>query len=134
MTTIDLTSGHPEPLERPQRKPDWLKVRLPSGPSYEHVLGEVKRLDLHTVCQEAMCPNIVECWGAGTATIMILGDTCTRGCHFCNVKTGSPKGEVECQLSLFNVVRKDPLNVLPPDFVIALTMPPPNWPYSAEMP
>ena len=54
-----------------------------------------KRLELHTVCQEAMCPNLGECWGAGTATIMILGDTCTRGCRFCNVKTGSPKGEVD---------------------------------------
>jgi lipoic acid synthetase len=90
MTTIDLIS--PEP---PRRKPEWLKVRLPSGENYEHVKDEVKRLDLHTVCQEAMCPNIGECWGAGTATIMILGDTCTRGCHFCNVKTGSPKGEVD---------------------------------------
>jgi lipoic acid synthetase len=96
MNTIDLISGHPEPVEGPRkRKPEWLKVRLPSGESYEHVLGEVRRLDLHTVCQEAMCPNIGECWGAGTATIMILGDTCTRGCHFCNVKTGSPKGEVD---------------------------------------
>jgi lipoic acid synthetase len=90
MTTIDLISPQPPP-----RKPEWLKVRLPSGESYEHVKGEVKRLDLHTVCQEAMCPNLAECWGAGTATIMILGDTCTRGCHFCNVKTGSPKGEVD---------------------------------------
>ncbi len=90
MPTIDLIA--PEP---PQRKPEWLKVRLPSGENYEHVKDEVKRLDLHTVCQEAMCPNIGECWGAGTATIMILGDTCTRGCHFCNVKTGSPKGEVD---------------------------------------
>ena len=90
MTTIDLIS--PEP---PKRKPEWLKVRLPSGESYEHVREEVRRLELHTVCQEAMCPNIGECWGAGTATIMILGDTCTRGCHFCNVKTGSPKGEVD---------------------------------------
>ena len=90
MIDIDLIS--PEP---PKRKPPWLKVRLPSGESYEHVREEVKRLDLHTVCQEAMCPNIGECWGAGTATIMILGDTCTRGCHFCNVKTGSPKGEVD---------------------------------------
>src|ERR1700681_2028989 len=87
---IDLIT--PEP---PKRKPEWLKVRLPSGASYEHVLGEVRRLDLHTVCQEAMCPNIGECWGAGTATIMILGDTCTRACHFCNVKTGSPRGEVD---------------------------------------
>jgi lipoic acid synthetase len=89
MTTIDLIN------EPPRRKPDWLKVRLPSGERYEHVLGEVRRLRLHTVCQEARCPNIGECWGAGTATIMILGDTCTRGCHFCNVKTGSPKGEVD---------------------------------------
>ncbi len=90
MTTIDLIAPQPPP-----RKPEWLKVRLPSGENYEHVKDEVKRLDLHTVCQEAMCPNIGECWGAGTATIMILGDTCTRGCHFCNVKTGSPKGEVD---------------------------------------
>src|SRR6202163_1807251 len=87
---IDLITPAP-----PKRKPEWLKVRLPSGASYEHVLGEVRRLDLHTVCQEAMCPNIGECWGAGTATIMILGDTCTRACHFCNVKTGSPRGEVD---------------------------------------
>jgi lipoic acid synthetase len=77
------------------RKPPWLKVRLPAGETYEHVLGKVKRLDLHTVCQEARCPNLAECWGAGTATIMILGDTCTRGCHFCAVKTGNPRGEVD---------------------------------------
>src|SRR3984957_6894015 len=89
METIDLINP------QPPRKPPWLKVRLPSGESYENVLGEVRRLQLHTVCQEAMCPNLGECWGAGTATIMILGDTCTRGCHFCNVKTGSPKGEVD---------------------------------------
>ena len=97
MTTIDLINGNrPEPDEGPaRRKPDWLKVRLPSGPAYENVLGEVRRLGLHTVCQEALCPNLGECWGAGTATIMILGDVCTRGCHFCNVKTGSPKGEVD---------------------------------------
>ena len=90
MTTIDLIDPQP-----PARKPEWLKVRLPHGENYEHVLGEVRRLQLHTVCQEAMCPNIGECWGAGTATIMILGDTCTRGCRFCNVKTGNPKGVVD---------------------------------------
>jgi lipoic acid synthetase len=100
MTTIDLIGdpGDPKPVVAPdarKRKPAWLKVRLPSGESYENVLGQVRRLKLHTVCQEAMCPNLGECWGAGTATIMILGDTCTRGCHFCNVKTGSPKGEVD---------------------------------------
>jgi lipoic acid synthetase len=89
MDTIDLITP------RPPRKPSWLKVSLPAGETYEHLKREVKRLDLHTVCQEAMCPNLGECWGAGTATIMILGDTCTRGCHFCNVKTGSPKGEVD---------------------------------------
>jgi lipoic acid synthetase len=77
------------------RKPDWLKVRLATGPNYEQLKAKVRTLDLHTVCQEAMCPNIGECWGAGTATIMILGDTCTRACHFCNVKTGSARGEVD---------------------------------------
>jgi lipoic acid synthetase len=86
---IDLTDP------APQRKPEWLKVRLASGPNYERLRADVKAAGLHTVCQEAMCPNIGECWGAGTATIMILGDTCTRGCHFCNVKTGSPRGEVD---------------------------------------
>jgi lipoic acid synthetase len=77
------------------RKPDWLKVTLAHGENSERLKGEVKALDLHTVCQEAMCPNIGECWGAGTATIMILGDTCTRACNFCNVKTGSARGEVD---------------------------------------
>jgi len=87
---LDLTRP-----DAPQRKPDWLKVKLAHGENYERLKRDVKALDLHTVCQEAMCPNIGECWGAGTATIMILGDTCTRGCHFCNVKTGSPRGEVD---------------------------------------
>jgi lipoic acid synthetase len=86
---IDLTRPAREP------KPPWLKVRLATGPNYEGLKAKVKALDLHTVCQEALCPNIGECWGSGTATIMILGDTCTRGCHFCNVKTGSPRGEVD---------------------------------------
>lgn len=89
METIDLIGP------QPPRKPPWLKVQLPRGEAYENVKANVKRLDLHTVCQEAMCPNLGECWGAGTATIMILGEVCTRGCHFCNVKTGSPKGEVD---------------------------------------
>jgi lipoic acid synthetase len=83
------------PPTPPRRQPDWLKVKLAHGENYERLKRDVKKLDLHTVCQEAMCPNIGECWGAGTATIMILGDTCTRGCHFCNVKTGSPRGEVD---------------------------------------
>ena len=72
------------------RKPEWLKVKLPAGENYTKLRGIVKERNLHTVCQEAMCPNIAECWGVGTATFMILGDTCTRGCRFCNVKTGHP--------------------------------------------
>ncbi len=78
-----------------QAKPEWLKVRLPAGESYEHVKAAVDALKLNTVCKEAMCPNIAECWGVGTATIMILGEVCTRGCRFCNVKTGNPKGEID---------------------------------------
>ncbi|HEX8806007.1 MAG TPA: lipoyl synthase [Candidatus Aquilonibacter sp.] len=77
------------------RKPSWLRVALPSGEDYERVRAKVNALALNTVCKEAACPNIAECWGAGTATIMILGDTCTRGCRFCNVKTGNPKGVVD---------------------------------------
>ena len=72
-------------------KPQWLKVRLPSGSEYTRIKNLTARLGLATVCQEARCPNIAECWGGGTATIMLMGDTCTRGCRFCNVKTGRPK-------------------------------------------
>lgn len=68
-----------------RRKPDWIKVRLPSGPVYEKVRATLERLNLHTVCQESLCPNIGECWGGGTATVMVMGDTCTRGCRFCNI-------------------------------------------------
>ena len=74
----------------PARKPDWLRVRLPSGEGQEAFVDLQKRmrsLELHTVCEEARCPNIFECWAQGTATIMILGDTCTRGCRFCSVQT-----------------------------------------------
>ena len=78
-----------------QRKPEWLRVQLPAGEDYQRVRAKVNALALNTVCKEAACPNIAECWGAGTATIMILGDTCTRGCRFCNVKTGNPKGVVD---------------------------------------
>jgi lipoyl synthase len=77
------------------RKPEWLRVSLPAGEEYERVKTKVNALALNTVCKEAACPNLAECWGAGTATIMILGDTCTRGCRFCNVKTGNPRGHVD---------------------------------------
>ena len=91
---IDLTGIPPEAV-RYARKPDWLRVSLPHGDDYERVKAKVSGLTLNTVCKEAACPNLAECWGAGTATIMILGDTCTRGCRFCNVKTGNPRGIVD---------------------------------------
>jgi lipoic acid synthetase len=82
----------------PARKPDWLRVRLPAGPEQDQFHGLKARLRsraLHTVCEEARCPNIFECWGQGTATVMILGETCTRGCRFCAVQTGKPGGSVD---------------------------------------
>jgi len=76
------------PIDR--SRPEWLKVRLPTGPTYENLRRLMRSKELHTVCEEAHCPNMAECWGAGTATFMILGDTCTRSCGFCAVKTGRP--------------------------------------------
>lgn len=77
------------------KKPDWLKVRLPGGERYRDLKETFRRLDLHTVCEEARCPNVGECWGEGTATIMILGETCTRGCRFCAVNSGDTGGIVD---------------------------------------
>ena len=74
-----------------QPRPEWLKVRLASGEGYARVKDLVNGHRLHTVCEEARCPNMGECWNAGTATFMILGDVCTRSCGFCNVKTGRPE-------------------------------------------
>ncbi|MBP8240723.1 MAG: lipoyl synthase [Saprospiraceae bacterium] len=79
-----------EPKEERQRKPDWLRVKLPIGQNYRHVRELVDQYNLHTICQSGNCPNMGECWGAGTATFMILGNTCTRSCSFCAVKTGRP--------------------------------------------
>lgn len=75
-----------------QRKPEWLKVKLPQGEDFKDIRDNLREKGLATVCEEAKCPNISECWSARTATVMILGDTCTRACKFCNVKTGNPKG------------------------------------------
>ena len=72
------------------KKPVWLRVRPPAGESYTNVKQSLRLLNLHTVCEEARCPNISECWGTGTATIMIMGDICTRGCRFCAVNSGKP--------------------------------------------
>src|SRR5690606_28829232 len=76
-------------------KPAWIKVRPPGGENYEQIKSMLSKLKLSTVCQEAMCPNIEECWSGGTATFMLMGDTCTRACKFCAVKTGNPKGVLD---------------------------------------
>ena len=74
------------------RLPKWLKVKMPGGPNYTKLKGLMRENDLHTVCEEARCPNIGECWERQTATFMILGDTCTRACTYCAVNTGTPAG------------------------------------------
>jgi lipoic acid synthetase len=73
-----------------RKKPDWLRVKLPIGEDYRNVRSIVEEYKLHTICQSGNCPNMGECWGAGTATFMILGNVCTRSCSFCAVKTGRP--------------------------------------------
>ncbi len=80
----------PPTTELPRRKPSWLKVKLPAGQSYSRVKKLMRGQRLHTVCEEAMCPNLGECWSRGTATFLLMGDTCTRSCGFCHVKTGRP--------------------------------------------
>lgn len=77
-------------LEHGSKKPDWLRVRAPQSQTYFDLKQRVRRAGLHTVCEEAACPNIGDCWASGHLTTMILGDTCTRGCAFCNIKTGKP--------------------------------------------
>ena len=76
---------------RPARRPEWIKVRAPVGPNYERVRQIMRSKLLHTVCEEARCPNLGECWGAGTATFLLMGDTCTRSCGFCDIATGRPE-------------------------------------------
>ena len=96
---------HPEKIKRNNptelKKPNWIKVKAPTSKTYKDTLDIVKKYNLHTVCQEAACPNIGECWSKKHATFMILGDTCTRACSFCNVKTGKP----------FSIDPMEPLNV-----------------------
>ena len=80
-------------IEPPRpRRPEWLKARIPAGENYARLKGIVEHHKLHTVCEEARCPNMGECWNHGTATFMILGEVCTRSCGFCAVKTGKPEG------------------------------------------
>jgi lipoic acid synthetase len=78
-----------------KQKPEWLKVRAPGGEAYLTIKEMMRERKLATVCEEARCPNIGECWGGGTATIMVMGDTCTRGCRFCNVKTAKNPGALD---------------------------------------
>jgi lipoyl synthase len=89
-----LRARHPEKLDRPDspipRKPDWIRVKAPTSPEYEQTRKLMRRLKLNTVCEEAACPNIGECWKQKHATVMILGSVCTRACAFCNVATGLP--------------------------------------------
>jgi len=88
-----LNTQNKEIFKAPRiERPPWLKVRLPGGEEYAWIKNIVNSGKLHTVCEEARCPNIGECWNAGTATFMILGDICTRSCRFCAVKTGRPSG------------------------------------------
>jgi lipoic acid synthetase len=87
-----VSLGMPRRGVPPRPKPPWFKVRFPGGENYAHLKGLMRGLGLHTICEEAGCPNIGECWNDLTATFLILGDTCTRNCGFCSVKTGRPQG------------------------------------------
>src|SRR5262245_44798396 len=92
--TLTLPVIQPDVLREPQaRKPAWLKVRAPGGPNYMRLKALMRERKLHTVCEEARCPNIGECWEERTATFMILGDVCTRRCGFCAVAHGRPAWE-----------------------------------------
>ena len=81
--------------EAREAKPDWVRVKYPTGESYEKIRGILRNHNLHTVCEEAHCPNVAECWGGGTATFMLMGDKCTRGCRFCMVNSGNPHGALD---------------------------------------
>jgi lipoyl synthase len=83
------------PVRHRTPKPEWIKARAPSGEKYFEIKSLLKSLNLATVCQEALCPNIGECWSGGTATFMLMGEVCTRGCRFCSVKTGNPRGAID---------------------------------------
>jgi lipoyl synthase len=124
-TLYQITGRHrAEPL--PERKPSWLKVKAPGGPQYLRLKQLMRDMDLHTVCEEAHCPNVGECWEHGTATFMILGDVCTRNCAYCAVAHGRPPkyditepsrvaeaiGEMRLQHAVITSVDRDDL----PDF------------------
>src|SRR5256885_10114809 len=94
-------------------KPDWLKVRAPGSENYLRLKGLMRELKLHTVCEEAQCPNIGECWNHGTATFMILGDVCTRACSYCAVSHGRPEAVATAEpLPLADAIRTLDLDYL----------------------
>lgn len=88
--SITPESEKVENPDNPSRRPSWIKVRAPSGETYERLRGMMRQKVLHTVCEEARCPNMGECWGAGTATFLLMGEICTRSCGFCDIATGRP--------------------------------------------
>ena len=90
----DGVKSDPHP-DKPLSKPNWLRVKNQTSSNYQQVKQEVKKHRLATVCEEAKCPNIAECWSHGTATIMLMGEVCTRACRFCSVDTGNPKGYLD---------------------------------------
>jgi lipoic acid synthetase len=102
MENIEINSESQPPLDLHRNKPEWLKTSIPTGKIYFDIKKDLRSRKLVTVCEEAKCPNIGKCWNTNTATFMILGDTCTRGCRFCNVKTGNPNGILDLS---------EPLNV-----------------------
>jgi len=87
---VETEAVQVEGKPRPKRRPEWLKVRAPQGQTYEDLKRLMRVKTLHTVCEEALCPNLGECWGRGTATFLMMGDVCTRSCAFCDIKTGRP--------------------------------------------
>ena len=102
VTLIDTRPRHPEKANRPEhemlRKPDWIRVRAPGSPVYRETQQIVRENNLVTVCEEAGCPNIGECWSKKHATMMIMGEICTRACAFCNVATGIPRRSTRTSL------------------------------------
>lgn len=89
ISSSSTADWQPDP-NHPRRRPPWIRVKAPSGETYQNVHNLMRSKTLHTVCEEAQCPNIGECWGRGTATFLMMGDTCTRSCGFCDIKTGRP--------------------------------------------
>ena len=87
--------SHLQQITEQAKKPDWLRVKSATGQNPERIQRILRTHNLHTVCEEAHCPNVGECWGGGTATFMLMGDVCTRGCRFCIVKSGNPNGELD---------------------------------------